>query len=611
VPSTTSRRGPLIAAIVVGAVIILAVRMLTGGGGGTDSSDSSGGERPVAGSEPRPGCTTVTVAASSEKAALLAEFAGQYNQQGRSVAGGCVGARVVAKASGEAEQALARGWDEAVDGPRPDVWSPAASTWLGLLRRDLSTADRPDLVPDKSESIVTTPLVIAMPEPMAKALGWPDTAIGWADVLRLATDPRGWAAKGQPQWGRFTLGKTHPSVSTSGLAATVGAFVAATGRSSDLTASDLADPKVRKFVAGVESGVLHYGDTTLTFLANLQRADDAGQSLGYVSAVAVEEKSVLDYNAGNPTGNPKTLGQHPKPKVPLAAIYPREGTLLSDNPYVLLTADWVDEKKKAAAADFLAFLRSPGPQKRLVDVGFRTFDGKAGSSVTGSPQLIAEQPKIVLSPPSPAVLAGVRSTWEELRKRARVLLLIDVSGSMSESVPDAGASRLDLAKRAALKAVEQFSETDEVGLWVFTTGLPTPDGVHSELVPVGPLGSRKDRLRQSIEGLTPLEGTPLYAATRLAVKQVAASAASDKINAVVLLTDGRNEYPDDNDLDGLVRELASTSVESGIRVFSIAYGDQADLSALRQISEASRAAAYDATQAINIDKIFTAVIANF
>src|SRR5439155_13932982 len=135
---------------------------------------------------------------------------------------------------------------------------------------------RPDLVPADVESIARTPLVLAMPRPMAEALGWPKTPIGWGDVLKLANDPRGWAAKGHPEWGSFKLGKTNPNISTSGLAATVGAFVAATGRSSDLTERDLKDPKVRTFVRDVERSVVHYGDTTLTFLSNLQRADDAG-----------------------------------------------------------------------------------------------------------------------------------------------------------------------------------------------------------------------------------------------------------------------------------------------------------------------------------------------
>ncbi len=61
---------------------------------------------------------------------------------------------------------------------------------------------------------MNTPLVIAMPKPMAEALGWPDKALGWSDILALATDPAGWAAYGHPEWGPFRLGKTNPNFST-------------------------------------------------------------------------------------------------------------------------------------------------------------------------------------------------------------------------------------------------------------------------------------------------------------------------------------------------------------------------------------------------------------
>ena len=180
--------------------------------------------------------------------------------------------------------------------------------------------------------MTSTPLVLAMPEPMAKALGWPDTPIGWADVLALAKDPQGWASKGHPEWGKFTLGKTNPNVSTSGLAATIGTLVAATGTSSDLTQAALQKPEVQQYLKDVESSVIHYGDTTLTYLSNLQRADDAGAALGYLSAVAVEEKSVLDYNAGNPSGDPATLGDHAPPEGSAGGGVPEGGHAVQRQP---------------------------------------------------------------------------------------------------------------------------------------------------------------------------------------------------------------------------------------------------------------------------------------
>ena len=381
--------------------------------------------------------------------------------------------------------------------------------------------------------------------------------------------------------------------------------MAATGTSSDLTLNTLKDRRVRDFVAGVEKSVAHYGDTALTFLANLQRADDAGAALGYVSAVAVEEKSVVDYNAGNPTGDLETLGQHGKPRVPLVAIYPKEGTLNSDSPFAVLQAPWSEAGKQAGAKDFLAYLREPAQQELFTDAGFRTYDGRPGKAVSDS-EYLTDDVGVVLSPPSPPVLAAVRAAWTELRKPARVLLVLDVSGSMGASA-GGGKTRLELAQAAAVNGLAQLSDADEVGLWTF----PEQEQVYWQQMPLGPLGPQRQLMITRIQQLIPSGGTPLYAATRKAVEAVRAGAGDDTINAIVVMTDGQNEYPDDNDLDGLVRQLGEQALEGGIRVFTIAYGQDADLDAVKRISEASRAAAYDATDPLTINAVFTNVLSNF
>jgi Ca-activated chloride channel family protein len=604
-----SNKLPIIAAVIAGVLLIVGIRWFTTSE--EDAPAADGGTTTSSGQlTPRDGCTTVTVAASSEKAALMGQIAAGYRESGRTVDGQCFDIVVNSVASGTAEANLAAGWDETLNGPAPDVWTPAASTWVSLLRSDLTAKDRPDIVPATSESVTSTPLVLAMPEPMAKALGWPDAEIGWSDVLALATDPQGWASKGHPEWGKFTLGKTNPTVSTSGLAATIGTLVAATGTSSDLTQAALQRPEVQQYLKDVESSVIHYGDTTLTYLANLQRADDAGAALGYLSAAAVEEKSVLDYNAGNPSGNPATLGDHAPPQVPLVAVYPKEGTLYSDSPYVILDAPWASAEKKAGAQDFLEYLLLPEQQKVFTDSFFRTAAGEPGEPITSSPYLIADGVTIALNPPGPEVLSDVRSLWAQVRKSARVLVVMDVSGSMSGDSGSGGKTKLDLAKTAATTALGQLVDTDQVGFWVFTTDLPTPTTITADLVDVGPLSQTRQPIIDAIAGLTPLNGTPLYAATALAADEMNATQDPASINAVVVLTDGRNEYTD-NDLDGLIRQLSSSATENGVRVFTIAYGPDADLATLQQISEASRAAAYDARNPATIDKVFADVLSNF
>ncbi len=589
---------PQIAAVVVGSLLILFLR-------GT----FSGGDVDGAGGSPAPDgdCVHLAVTASSEKAALLTQIAGDFAAGDQRVNEQCLRVDVTSKSSGAAMDALARGWDEGLDGPRPDVWTPASSSWLVLLRQRLAAADQPALAPDEVENVAYSPLVIAMPRRMAEALGWPDKQLGWGDILRLAKDPAGWGAYSHPEWGAFKLGKTNPNFSTSGLNALVGTYFAATGLSSDLSLVKIHEPKVQDYVRSVESSVVHYGDISLTFLSNLQRADDAGEGLTYISAVAVEEKSVWDYNQGNPSGDPTTLGQHAKPSEPLAAIYPKEGTLVSDHPWIPLSAPWVDATKQQAAQQFLTFLQAPEQQRRFQAFAFRDYMGVPGPLITQDNGLLPSQPRLVLEPPAPPVLDAIQRSWTDLRKRARVLILIDVSGSMGDPVQGAGASKLELAKEAAVNSLSLFAPDDDVGLSVFTTDMA--DGAdYQQLIPIGPLGPRLNEFRAQIRGLTPLNGTPLYTAIETGVRTMREGLDPSRINGVVVLTDGRNEDPNNNNLDGLLRDLDS---ELSVRVFPIAYGENADLDTLTQIADASRAAVYDASDPTSIAKVFVSVISNF
>ena len=152
------------------------------------------------------------------------------------------------------------------------------------------------------------------------------------------------------------------------------------------------------------------------------------------------------------------------------------------------------------------------------------------------------------------MLRDVRSLWAEVRKSARVLVLMDVSGSMASDSGSGGKSKLDLAKSAATTALDQLVDTDQVGFSVFTTDLPTPNTITADLVDVGPLSATRQPITDAIAQLTPMNGTPLYAATQLAAETMNASRDPSLINAVVVLTDGRNEYTD-NDLNGLISQL--------------------------------------------------------
>src|SRR3954451_3945209 len=223
------------------------------------------------GSDVPNGCAGVDMAVSPEKFDLLTELAEDFNKSDEAKkAEPCAFVRVNKTSSGVGATLLADGWpDPARDGPRPVIWSPAARSWGAILNQRLAQKGGQPMAPADAKPFMVTPLTIAMPKPMAEALGYPNTPIGFADLLALAQNPDGWASKGHPEWGAFKLGKTNPNFSTSGLNATIAQYSAATGKQSDLTLEDINRPDVDAFMRGVESSVVHYGDITPTFLNGL------------------------------------------------------------------------------------------------------------------------------------------------------------------------------------------------------------------------------------------------------------------------------------------------------------------------------------------------------
>ncbi len=611
----TRRRSAAVTLALAGAVALSACTV-------KNSSDTSAG-----GTAPK-GRVSITVTVSSEKIALLNELARTFNDdKATSTFTDASGAKkrafvsITKKASGAAAQALAAGWNESTDGPFPTVWSPAARSWGAILNQRLGTSGATAMAPDDAPSFMLTPLVIAMPKPMASALGWPKTPIGYGDLLALAKDPTGWASKGHPEWGTFKLGKTNPNFSTSGLSATIAQYYAATGKRSGLTLEDLNRPEVQDYAKAVESSVVHYGDITMTFLNNWFRADRRGTALTYASAVAVEEKSLIDYNLGNPDGilDPGEVAR--KPRVPLVAIYPKEGTLFSDNPLFTLNAPWVTAEQKAGAAAFAAFVRTPTNQKKVLEFGFRPGNAAVAvaAPIVAANGVDPNEPKAALDVPAPKVLVTLLDKWAEQRKGARVLFVIDVSGSMGEAADDSSSdTKLDLAKRATVAALDEFKADDEIGLTIFSTDVGGLGIDSVEVIPIGAASANREQMAEAVRNLTPVQGTPLYSTATAALQKMKENLDPKRINAVVLLTDGRNEdlNPSD-DADQLEALLAAGRagsegrLQSPVRLFPIAYGKDADLATLKRIAEATDAAAYDASDPASIEKVLVAVVSNF
>ena len=142
-----------------------------------------------------------------------------------------------------------------------------------------------------------------------------------------------------------------------------------------------------------------------------------------------------------------------------------------------------------------------------------------------------------------------------------MLAVIDVSGSMEEPAEN-GLRRIDIFQQAAVGAMQKFSGEVELGVWVFSTAR-NGDLDYEDLAPIAPLAdvAHTQQIAGIIQSLPARLGgaTGLYDTTLAAVKRVRESYDPEKVNSVLLITDGKNE-----DENGIVaRHAARRAQEDG------------------------------------------------
>ena len=535
----------LVIALVAGIAVVVAL-FASGGGSDRDAPKSGGTSAPVA---PK-GALKVSFAYSPEKEGLLLPLVKRFNAQGVKVGGKPVFVEAANLSSGDVESKIAKGQYE------PVAWSPSSSLWGRLLNFEADQA----YAPDASPSIVRTPLVFAMWQPMAEALGYPKKAIGFSDILDLATSGAGWGKYGRPEYGKFKLVHTNPDYSTSGLSAVVAEYYAATGKKEGLSEADLRSSAVRQKAKAIEQSIVHYGDTTLYISDQLRK-----RGLGYASAVAMEEATLVDFN--------NHRGSQPK----LVGVYPKEGTFYSDDPFIVLDAPWVSAEQREGAAAFQKFLAEEITPSVAAEGGFRPadIDAKPVAPISAENGVDPAQPERVLGLPEPKVLAAAKQAWRQDRKPANILLVLDTSGSMGDE------HRLDRAKEGLDVFFDEVGDQDRVGLLTFNDDLNLS-------LPLRPFGEVEPELRRTVGRLFADGGTAFYDAAVAAFNGVRDVGDEDRINAVVLLTDGEDQDSGrsfEEALDVLGSQGDSTDQ---VRVFTIAYSAGA-AGAQKQLAELAAA----------------------
>lgn len=595
-----------VALLVVAAVVVVALFVVVGA--------VLGLTRPSAAAQSAVcirGATRLNVLSAPDAAPVLRRLGAQFSRTGQDSSGRCVDVRVTAQDSAAATAVLAQ-VPTGNSADAPAVWMPDASMWLKDVERQRAASRlAPVIASGPAPSVARSPLVVAMPKPMATALGWPKKPIRWRDLLTASRSPAGWGEHGHVEWGRFTLGETDPRTSQSGLEATIAAYAAAKDGGGALTLPDVYSTSARRFVAGVQQGVERFSSSDVEYLKDIRRADDAGRALTGVSALVTREDLVVAYDRGVVGGTTRR-----PPKVPLVAVRPAEGTPIADHPYAMLRASWVGPRQQAAAAAFLHWLRTPDVQREWQEAGFRDAQGRAGTSPGTAEAGIGAQPVKAMRMPSSQVVSEILRSWSQLRKTANVLNLIDVSGSMNDPAGASRTSKLRAASDAARSAMQLFTDDDEVGLWTFST--PIGKGKDWQpLVPIGPMrervgaAARRATIDADLAGLKVHGGTALYRSIEAAYEEVHARYRADRINAVVVLTDGYDSSKGRGpSLDELLAKLRSDPARP-VRVLTIAYGKDVATDVLTRIAQDTGGANYTAPTTADIQTAYASVLSNF
>ena len=507
---------------------------------------------------------TVTVAAAPDQAAVMTAMADAWRGTRPAVNGKCVAARVTSKESGAVAAALGPGWNEGIDGARPDAWAPESRLWL------LAAANRPDanaVIPlAESPSIASSAIVLAVRRPMAEALGWPGRTVDWWELLGAFAEGRTWAQFGHPEWGGLRFGLADPTGST----ASMHALLTLLDRDNDGKLSDA------EFAGSVGFAQMVTDQATDT-KSLMDKA--AAAEIPAAPVFPVIERDLVARGATDPAHD-------------FVPVYSSGGPAYADYPFATLTAPWVDDVKRQAAGAFAGYLRGAAGQRAYAEAGFRGPD-QAAAQPAALPGDRGFRPDHRSPPRAPAAAAvtEVLGKWAALERPVNLLIVLDVSGSMNDPVPGTGATRLQLLQQAAIRGIMLLNNQTSVGLWAFSTKL-TPTTDYQELVPLGLAGEnigpvpRRQAMVAAVQGLTAHGGTGLYDTVHDAYLKVQASWRPEAENFVMVITDGRNEFDDGMTRPELVAKLQQANrPDKPTPVLAIAVGTEADSDALQEISQ--------------------------
>jgi Ca-activated chloride channel family protein len=289
-------------------------------------------------------------------------------------------------------------------------------------------------------------------------------------------------------------------------------------------------------------------------------------------------------------------------RFPWAFIFPAEGAFWQDNPACLLDASWVSAEQREAAQTYRDYLLAFEQQDKAVQIGLRpAVDGVPLhfpiSLDNGTDPRVSPQTVPPLANVSAETQAAIIDVFKETKKKATVVLVLDRSGSME-------GEKLTNAQEATANFLRRLGPGDGVQLTVFDQNLRS-------FGPVLSVATVRDGLSRQLSQVIPGGQTALNDAICDAVKTADAArkrdlaAGEQRLYGIVLLTDGIENASTQKDVFAC---LPTGEDVEGVKIFTIAYGKDADAKLLKQIAERTNGKTFTGDSA-TIEQVYLAISA--
>ncbi|MBN1890575.1 MAG: VWA domain-containing protein [Thermoflexales bacterium] len=459
--------------------------------------------------------------------------------------------------------------DMSAGGELPALWIADNEVWVNVLADQGQASFQ-----GQCASVAQSPMVIALWQPIAESLGWPGRSLGWLDIGSLAADPPAWAYYSGGQFGSaLRIGHTHPGLSATGANTLLAVVQAAQSKTEAVTAAEIQQPIVQASVGTFEGAVAWFSTSTEQLGQTMRE-----RGISYLGAAVVYESTVVNYGGGDPA---------------LVPIYPFEGTFMATHPACVNSAD--SPEAQEAALLFRDYLLKKEAQQLAVANGLRPVSTEVtlGAPLDAAHGVDLSQPKVIFGQPSVETLYAAQALWQAARKDVYLVMLLDTSGSMS-------GDKMEAMRQSAIQFVQQMGDDDFITVISFASQ-PTVLVYNQQVGPARP------EIIKALQAMQAVGKTAMYDAIGEGARLVAESSSSQRSNAMVVLTDGKDNSSVTYRFN---QQLIAAATAHDTTVFTIAYGADAEKESMTELASRANGNFYLGTEA-NIAAIYQEMSAAF